>query len=267
MNNKAVNRMLSTKQTFSKSVSVVVTVYDETWSIRETIKRLLRTDQGRIREILLVVHPKASKETFDICRDFSETHDFIKVLIQKRTPGVGWAIREGMEAATGDYVALLSSDLETEPEALDRMMTKVEQTHCDLVIGNRWLKGGGFYNYDPTKRVLNWIFQILFRMLYRTPLGDLTYGYKVLKKERIDQISWESSLHEIYIETTIKPLKIGCKADQVPTVWVGRSEGKSKNTFFKNFRYVGLAFKVWAGKKERCLKKGSRLPANPSSPL
>ena len=176
------------------------------------------------------------------------------VQVQKNTPGVGWAIREGMASSKGDFIALLSSDLETEPEALDRMIAKIEETDCDLVVGNRWLKGGGFQNYNKTKLILNWLFQYIFKIIYFTKLGDLTYGYKVLKRELVEKIDWESTLHEIYIETTIKPLKIGCKADQIPTVWIGRTEGESKNTFLRNFRYVRLALTVWIREKNYCLK-------------
>jgi len=245
------------KLELKQSVSVVVTVFDETYSINETVKKLINCDRGYIKEIMLLIHPKSPKRTLQICKELSENHEFVIVQVQEVTPGVGWAVREGMEAAKGDFIALLSSDLETEPEALDRMITKIEETDCDLVIGNRWLKGGGFHNYNKLKLILNWLFQHIFRIIYFTKLGDLTYGCKVLKRDLVKKIDWESTLHEIFIETTIKPLKIGCKADQVPTVWIARTEGESNNTFLRNFRYVGLALKVWIKKKGYCLKEGS----------
>jgi hypothetical protein len=51
-------------------------------------------------------------------------------------------------------------------------------------------------------------------------------------------------LHEICIETTVKPIKQGYRLAQVSSVWVGRKEGRSVNTFLKNFRYVKMAFKT-----------------------
>ena len=101
------------------------------------------------------------------------------------------------------YITKLNITDETEPEAIDRMMLKFEETDCDVVIGNRWLKGGGFKNYDKMKLVLNWFFQNIFKILYRTKIGDLTYGLKILKKEVADNIKWSGTLHEFYIETTI----------------------------------------------------------------
>lgn len=232
-------------------LSVVVTVFSETFSLAETVERLLKLDRGYIQEIILAVSPKSSTECMDICRQLEKKYDFLKMHIQQNNPGVGWAIREGMEMSNGDYVALLSADLETEPEAVDRMVRKIEETGCDGVIGNRWLKGGGFQNYDPIKLVLNFGFQYLFRILYWTRLGDLTYGFKVLSKKLINQILWEGILHEIYIETTVKPLKLGFYMEQVPTVWIGRKEGESKNTFMRNFRYVKLALDVLVAHKSK----------------
>jgi glycosyltransferase involved in cell wall biosynthesis len=227
-------------------LSIVVTVFSETFSIDETVKILLDLDRGYIREILLLTSPRASEETFAICRQWEAREPRVKLVVQKNNPGIGWAYREGMQAATGNYVALMAADLETEPAAVDRMVQKVVETGCDEVIANRWLPGGGFTNYDPLKLVLNWIFQNIFRVLFWTRIGDFTFGLKLLSKEVTEAIRWEGTTHEVCIETTVKPLRKGYRLEQVPTVWVGRKEGTSVNTFFKNFRYVKLGLKVWA---------------------
>jgi dolichol-phosphate mannosyltransferase len=237
-------------------LSIVVTVYSETSSIDETVKILLRLDRGYIQEILLLVSPQASEETFAICRRWVEREPRVRIVLQKNNPGIGWAYREGMEAAKGNYVALMAADLETEPAAVDRMVQKVVETGCDEVIANRWLPGGGFTNYDPLKLVLNWIFQRAFRVFFWTRIGDFTFGLKLLSKEVVDAVEWEGTMHEICIETTVKPLKEGFRLEQVPTVWVGRREGHSVNTFFKNFRYVKLGLKT-------LLKPGPNLRSAP----
>ena len=238
-------------------VSVVVTVYSETSALVETIKRLMK-QKIDYHEIILAVSPKSSKECLKICKDLEKKNPKIKVHIQKKIPGVGWAIREGMELATGDYVVLLSADLETEPEAVSRMIDKIKETKCDAVVGNRWLPGGGFENYDKTKYVLNFLFQQILKILYWTQLGDLTYGYKTLSNEICKNIKWEGTLHEIYIETTIKPLRLGYHIEQIPTVWIGRTEGVSSNLFIRNFRYVKMAIDVLLSNKDNLSKKDKK---------
>lgn len=222
-------------------LSVVVTVYSETFSVVETILRLVAKDRGYLKEIILLVAPKSSQESFDICHKLEQENPLVRVVVQQRTPGLGWAYREGMQAATGNYVGLMSGDLETEPEAMDRMVRKIEETGCECVTASRWIPGGSFENYDKLKLVLNWIFQKIFRILYWTKLTDLTYGLKILSKDAAEKIQWEGTLHEIAMETTVKPLKAGYTFEEVPTAWIGRREGVSKNNFWKNFRYVRLA--------------------------
>jgi dolichol-phosphate mannosyltransferase len=229
-------------------LSIVVTVFMETFSIHETMATLLKNDRGYIHEILLVISPRASEESFAICRLYEKQDPRVRVLVQKNNPGIGWAYREAMEAAMGNYIALMAADLETEPAAVDRMVDKIVETQCDGVIANRWLPGGGFTNYDPLKYVLNWIFQKFFKTLFWTKLGDLTFGFKILSKQIAREINWQGTLHEICIETTVAPLKRGFRLEQVPSVWVGRKEGQSVNTFFRNFRYVRMAFQILAGR-------------------
>ena len=92
-------------------LSIVVTVYSETFSIDETLKILLGRDRGYIQEILLLVSPRASEETFSICRQWEAREPRVKMVVQQNNPGIGWAYREGMQAAKGNYVALMAGDL------------------------------------------------------------------------------------------------------------------------------------------------------------
>jgi glycosyltransferase involved in cell wall biosynthesis len=101
-------------------LSIVVTVFSETFSIRDTVDILLARDRGYIKEIILLVSPRASSESQKICQECAESDQRVTVLIQKNNPGIGWAYREGMLAASGNFVALMAADLETEPAAVDR---------------------------------------------------------------------------------------------------------------------------------------------------
>jgi glycosyltransferase involved in cell wall biosynthesis len=118
-------------------LSIVVTVFSETYSIRETVDILLGLDFGYIKEILLLVSPRASAEAMAICRECSDNDSRVKILIQKNNPGIGWAYREGMQAATVNFVAVMAADLETEPAAIDRMVDMIPETGCEGVIANQ----------------------------------------------------------------------------------------------------------------------------------
>jgi dolichol-phosphate mannosyltransferase len=226
------------------TLSIIITVYSEERALAETVKRLLADENGYIYEILLVVSPLSSEACLELCRTLAENDSRVVFCLQKTNGGVGKAVREGFSRATGDYIAIMSADLETEPEAVGRMVQKIKVTGCDLVIADRWLPESRFEDYSRVKLVLNWLFQHLFRRIFVTDLTDLTYGFKILRREVVQEIAWESTKHEIFIETTIKPIQRGVVIERVPTVWKGRTEGKSSNNFLYNLRYVWLAIKV-----------------------
>ena len=150
-------------------------------------------------------------------------------MVQKNNPGIGWAYREGMAGGRGK---LRRSDgraiWRPSPPPWIAWSTKIVKTGCDGVIANRWLPGGGFTNYDPLKYVLNWIFQKMFKALFWTELGDLTFGFKILSKEMTQSIDWQGTLHEICIETTVKPIKKGYRMEQIPSVgWAAKKAAAS----------------------------------------
>ncbi len=226
------------------ALSIIVTVYSEEKALAETVRRLLQQDSGYILEILLVVSPLSSGSCLAVCRTLAAKEPRVVFYLQKTGGGVGRAVREGLALARGDYIAIMSADLETEPEAVGRMVDKIAATGCDLVIADRWLPDSRFENYSYLKLALNWGFQQVFCPLLATHAGDLTYGFKILRREVVRRITWESTRHEIFIETTIKPIKRGYTVERVPTVWKGRREGRSHNSFLYNLRYVWLALRV-----------------------
>lgn len=225
-------------------LTIIITVYSEEEALAETIERIFKDDDGYIREILLIVSPRSSEQCIALCHALSRQHEAVTTHIQQDNPGVGRAVREGFRLAQGNYIAIMSADLETEPEAVCRMVRAIRATGCDGAVADRWQPESRFADYDRRKLFLNWVFQHLFRPFFASPVRDLTYGFKILTKDITDTIAWEGTMHEIFIETTIKPIALGYHMEPVPTVWVGRKEGVSRNTFLYNLRYVWLAIRV-----------------------
>jgi dolichol-phosphate mannosyltransferase len=225
-------------------ISVVLPVFSETDTVR-LIADWLRQNLGeQLFEIIIVISPRSSAESKAVCDRLAEEDERIRVHIQQRNPGVGHAFREGYAHVRGNVVLSMDSDNEMELTAIPRMLARLAEGNHGLVVGARWLPGGGFVGYSRLKRCLNWGFQQLFRWLFWTQLHDLTYGFKVLRAEVVHGIVWEASLHEIGCETTLKPIRLGVSASEVPSTWTARTQGRSTNNFWRNFRYVGMAWHI-----------------------
>jgi dolichol-phosphate mannosyltransferase len=240
-------------------ISVVLPVYSETDTVRVIVERLREIFRSQLEEIIIVLSPKSTSESGRIvdrlCRDDSR----IRLHMQRVNPGLGNAVREGMALTRGNLVLLMDSDGEMEIETVPRMLAEIATGNHAAVFASRWSKGGGFSGYSGLKYCLNWGFQRLFRLLFWTPIRDLTYGFKLLRGEVARGIVWEGTLHEIACETTLKPIRLGLSVAQVPTRWTARTQGASKNTFWRNFLYVATALRILFRGVE--FQSGQRAPA------
>lgn len=225
-------------------LSVVLPVYSETDTVR-AIADWLRTNLGeQLEEIVIVLSPRSQPASQEVCEALAGEDDRIRVHVQETNPGLGHAVREGLQLTRGNLVLLMDSDGEMENETVLRMLAEMANGNHGLVVASRWSKGGGFTGYSRVKYALNWCFQQLLRWVFWTPLRDLTYGFKLMRGELARGIVWEGLLHEIACETTLKPMRVGVSVAQVPTHWTARTQGASKNTFWRNFRYVAMALRI-----------------------
>jgi dolichol-phosphate mannosyltransferase len=223
-------------------------VFSETETVRIVVDWLRENLASRLHEIIIVISPRSSKESFAICEELTGLDSRVLLFVQQINPGVGNAFREGYARATGNVILSMDSDNEMELDAIPKMLDALAAKNYAVVVGSRWLPGGGFVGYQRFKRVLNWGFQQLFRVLFLTRCSDLTYGFKVLRAEVVHGIAWEATLSEIGCETTMKPIRAGFAIGEVPSVWTARTQGRSTNNFWRNFRYVHLALRVlWHG--------------------
>jgi dolichol-phosphate mannosyltransferase len=225
-------------------ISVVLPVYSETRTVRQIVDWLGTHLGARLLEVIIVISPRSSSDSQAVCSDLAREHQRVRVFEQQENPGVGRAFREGYARVRGNVVLSMDSDGEMELETIPRMIAEMARSNVGLVVGSRWLPGGGFVGYSPSKQWLNWGFQQLFRVFFRTRVHDLTYGFKLMRTELVRNIAWEATLHEIGCETTLKPIRLGVAVAEVPTTWRARVEGRSSNNFLRNFRYVGMALSI-----------------------
>ncbi|MEX2682397.1 MAG: glycosyltransferase [Candidatus Sigynarchaeota archaeon] len=219
-------------------ISVILPVYSEEESIIYVVDKLIKSIKEKLYEVIIIVSPRSSERTVTICKNLAQTRNGVRFFFQKANPGLGRAVREGLKRASGTHILMIDSDGEMEPADAVKMIAKIEATGCDMVVGSRWIKGGGVEGYNSIKYVMNRGFQIFFKFLFFTKLHDLTLGFKLLSRKIVDHVKFQSNFHDIALETTIKPICYGFKAEEVPIIWRRRKTGHSKNSIFNNLRYL-----------------------------
>ena len=228
-----------------ESVTVLLPAMDETYSLEQTVEQILHTcDHRYICEIIFLMCDRTTVESRKMAETIIERHihDVPMYIHNQVMPGVGGAIREGFDLARGSHVIMMSSDLETDP-SLVRVFIGLAKRYPDRIItASRWCRGGGFEGYDKIKLVCNFIFEHVIGLFYFTRLSDLTYAYRIFPTELMKSIKWEELKHPFFLETALKPLRLGVQFIEVSAHWKARTEGVSQNRFFDNFKYFKTVF-------------------------
>jgi len=183
--------------------------------------------------------------------------------------GVGRALRDGLAAASGDYILLMDCDFQ---HILPELTGLFEAAHqgADVAIGSRFSRDSVLLNYPFTKILANRIFHLAARILFWKYLRDLTNNLKLMKKEVARNIHLESDDFAANAETGLQPLLLGYKVVEVPISWINRSVDMGFSSFNLNQtgpNYLKVFFRLFV---RRFMGKEVVLPAskqpNPDTP-
>ena len=244
------------KNQIFKNVTIILPVINETFSLKKTVEIIEKTcNSDDIKEFLIVVCNKTTLESIDVCNQLTAKLGIKSTLYYQNLPFIGGAMREAFDLAKGSHTIMMSTDLETDPNVVQNFIQLAKENPNFIITASRWTDGGGFVGYNRVKLKANYIFQTLFALIYQTPLTDLTYAYRLFPTMLLKSINWNELKHPFFLETIIKPLRLGIKVIEIPTIWSARTEGTSQNPFFANFSYFKIACKVRFMKKENILKR------------
>jgi glycosyltransferase involved in cell wall biosynthesis len=237
-----------------ESATIVLPVMNETTSLEETVRIIVRDVMDRTKEILIVVCGRTSAESMATVDRLCKTLGGLIRVHSQTLPFLGGAMREAFDLARGSHVVMMASDLETDPHALKTLIAAAELHPSSIVTATRWRAGGGFHGYSKVKLLCNWIFQRFFSMLYGVNLSDMTFAYRIFPTKLVNAIRWEELRHAFLFETLVKPLRLGVPVVEISSRWKARTEGKSQNTFLLNFVYFRTGLKTRFAAKRSLLK-------------
>lgn len=210
---------------------VITPTYDE----RENLPRLAERLLAEVPEAdLLVVDDASPDGTGAIADELHARHgDRVRVVHRDRKRGLGSAYVEGFRHAVAeryDVVVQMDADLSHDPAAVPALLRAIEDG-ADLVVGSRWVRGGGIEGWGLGRLVLSRGGSLYSRFILGTPLRDLTSGFKALRRsviEKIDPGTIRSEGYSFQIEVTFRALRAGARIVEVPILFVDRRAGRSK---------------------------------------
>jgi len=156
------------------------------------------------------------------------------VLHRTAKEGLGRAYLAGFAHALARDAELLlemDSDFSHDPADLPRLIRAAE--HADLVIGSRYVPGGGVEDWPVLRRALSRGGSLYARLILGVPVHDLTGGFKCFRRRTLEGIDYANTHADGYgfqIELTYRAYRAGYSVEEIPIVFREREHGTSKMT-------------------------------------
>jgi dolichol-phosphate mannosyltransferase len=208
------------------------TVCLPTYNERENLEKMVRA-LGPHGVGVLVIDDGSPDGTGEIADRLAAELDYVHVLHRAHKEGIGRAYIAGFEhvlAGDSELILEMDCDFSHDPADVPRLIAACE-AGADLALGSRYVPGGGTRNWGLVRRVISWGGSFYARVLLGVRIRDLTGGFKCFRRrvlETLDLDAIESKGYAFQIETTYRALRQGFRVEEIPIVFVDRTEGTSK---------------------------------------
>lgn len=204
-------------------LSVIMPIYNEIHTLAEIINRVEST--GLADEIVLI-DDGSTDGTRDLVKNYQGKEGF-SVILHEKNQGKGAAVRSGFAAAKGEIFLIQDADLEYDPREYQKLMEPIEEGIADVVYGSRFL-GASRRVAMFWHMVANKLLTLFTNILYDTILSDMETGYKVFRREVVQDMVIHAKRFEFEPEFTAKILKRKFRIFEVPITFNPRDYAEGK---------------------------------------
>jgi dolichol-phosphate mannosyltransferase len=210
-------------------LSVVIPAHNEESVIAPTLRALIeRLEPEGIDYEIVVVDDGSTDWTSERVHEAAGENTRIHCLRNDGPHGFGYAVRQGLEAFTGDGVVIMMADGSDDPRDVV-LYYRVLQAGYDCAFGSRFMPGARITGYPKLKRVANRIVNLGIRVLFRHGYNDTTNAFKAYRRAVVEGAQPLVAPHfNLTVELPLKAIARGFSYAIVPTSWTNRQAGQSK---------------------------------------
>ncbi len=210
-------------------VLVIIPTFNERQSLPQIVERV----RSRTPDVhILVVDDNSPDGTGDLAEELAKGDAHVHVLHRTTKNGLGAAYLAGFRWGMSrgfDVLVEMDADGSHRPEHLPDMLAALDG--ADVVIGSRWVPGGGVVNWPRHRQWLSQGGNRYTQTMLGLGVRDATAGYRVYRRdalERMDLASVASQGYCFQVDLTRRAAAAGLRIVEVPITFVEREEGESK---------------------------------------
>ena len=213
------------------SLAVVIPAYNEANTIALVLKTVLL--QPLVREVIVV--DDASKDgTWEKLQPLAQADTRIRLFRHDVNRGKGAAVRTGFAQTVAPIVVVQDADLEYDPTDYETLAWPILSGKADVVFGSRFTGSGAhrvlyFWHYVGNKALT-----LLSNMATNLNLTDMEAGYKMFRREVVQQIQIEEDRFGFEPEIVAKVSRMGLRIYEVAISYYGRTYAEGKKIGWKD---------------------------------
>lgn len=215
---------------------IIIPTYNEKENIKQIVEKINQAI-SRDKVDILVVDDNSPDGTFKVVENLMKSHK--NLFLKKRNGKLGLAsaylevINHYIHIDKGKYqiIITIDADLSHNPKYIKQMLYEIKHNNFDIVIGSRYLKGGGIKNWPLSRLFLSFMGNFYVRSILRTRIKDMTSGFIALRVASLFIFDFEAFKLQGY--AFLSELKYifkfyGLKIKEIPITFINRRAGASK---------------------------------------
>jgi glycosyltransferase involved in cell wall biosynthesis len=111
----------------------------------------------------------------------------LKFLTYEKNEGKGFAVRYGMEHASGDLISFIDAGMEISPKGIMMLLAHMDWYNADIIVGSK-RHPVSQVNYPFLRRILSFGYHWFVKLAFGLPLHDTQSGLKVFKRKVIVKV-------------------------------------------------------------------------------
>jgi dolichol-phosphate mannosyltransferase len=206
-------------------LTVIIPTFNEEANIRNIVMAVDAVfREHSLQGQILVVDDSSSDATIGIVHELMRTKENVEILIREQDHGLSQSVADGFRHAKSDVFVVIDADFSHPPVLIPRMYEEIRKGN-DIVIGSRYMEGGGIKKWPLKRRIISTGATFLGRLLF-PDITDPVSGFFAVRKAVVDNASLKPRGYKILLEVLGKG--IWEKDKEIPYEFVDREIGSSK---------------------------------------